>query len=324
MQRDGDGNAVRRGGNADFIVGRGHLDGQADDLPRRGQPLHHHRQRERQQLRGLQRRNVEARAYRGDLRIREYAQQTGKPAVEGIECFAGLQHRADRQHILDHLGRTDTGQRALMVAVGHRRGDLEDRIRRRVLKLADGYLEIGRSSRFPAPGPARLRIPAPDRARPRGSAIARPAATTRGGSDPAAPKHCLRPEMVRAGGTAGGPDRRCAAAPPRRFRARSCAIVRARRWQPWCLRPVRWRVRTPASAAPAPAAEAARDSLSAARSMSGSCARYGCVLRSDGNRRPPVIIKAPALRSRLGTTQKAPSRARPQPAALRLPALTKN
>ena len=59
VQRDGDGNAVGRGGDADFIVGRRHLDGEADDLPGRGQPLHDQRQRERQQLRRLQRGNVE-------------------------------------------------------------------------------------------------------------------------------------------------------------------------------------------------------------------------------------------------------------------------
>ena len=54
VQRDGDGDAVGRRGDADFVVGRGHLDGKADDLPRRGQPLHDQRQRERQQLRRLQ------------------------------------------------------------------------------------------------------------------------------------------------------------------------------------------------------------------------------------------------------------------------------
>ena len=43
VQRDGDGDAIGGGGNADFVVGGGHLDGKADDLPWRGQPLHHQR-----------------------------------------------------------------------------------------------------------------------------------------------------------------------------------------------------------------------------------------------------------------------------------------
>ena len=203
----------------------------------------------------------------------------GKPSVEGFQRLAGLQNRADRQQILDHLGRTDAGQRALLVAV-HRRGDLADRIRRGALELADRRFELADVpvSRI-RPAPPRIR--APDRARRRGSAIARPAATTRGGSGPAVPENCPRRETAPADGTAAAPDRRCAAAPPRRFRARSCAIARARSWRPRRLRRVRWRARTPASATPATAAEAARDNLSAARSMSGSCARLQlCVART--------------------------------------------
>src|SRR6266404_9056124 len=89
VQLDGDGNAVGRCGNTDLIVGRGHLDGEADDLPRRGQPLHDQRQRERQQLRRLQRGDVERGTYRRDVRVREYPQETGNPTVEGVERFAG-------------------------------------------------------------------------------------------------------------------------------------------------------------------------------------------------------------------------------------------
>ena len=77
VQRDGDGNSVRGRGDADFIVGRGHLDGEADDLPRRAEPLHDQRQREGQHLRGLQHRNVERGGDRGDLRIRENPQLAG-------------------------------------------------------------------------------------------------------------------------------------------------------------------------------------------------------------------------------------------------------
>ena len=40
VQRDADGDAVGSGGNPDFVVRRGHLDGEADDLPGRAQPLH--------------------------------------------------------------------------------------------------------------------------------------------------------------------------------------------------------------------------------------------------------------------------------------------
>ena len=67
MQRDRDGDAVGRRGHAKLVVGCRHLDGETDDLPRRGQPLHDQRQRERQQLRRLQRGNVQRRAGRGDL-----------------------------------------------------------------------------------------------------------------------------------------------------------------------------------------------------------------------------------------------------------------
>ena len=110
------------------------------------------------------------------------------------------------------------------------------------------------------------------------------------------------------------PDRLSAAAPPRlpRSRARPCAIARARRWRRRCLRRARWRARTPASAAPAPEAGAGRDSPSAARSMSGSCARYGCVCSRTSKRAPPVIIKVSALRSRLGMMKSGAAWCRPK------------
>ena len=156
MQRDGDGDAVGRRGNADFVVGRGHLDGEADDLPWRGQPLHDQRQRERQHLRRLQGGNVERGGDRGDLRIREHPQVAGQLAVEAVQRFAGLQHRADRQQVLDHVGGTDAGQRALLVAAGRGRGDLEDRIGRGELELADRHFDTGCRSGFPYPGQRRF------------------------------------------------------------------------------------------------------------------------------------------------------------------------
>ena len=143
VQRDGDGNAVGRRGDANFIVGGRHLDGEADDLPWRGQPLHHQRQRERQQLRRLQRGNVERRASPRRSGNRETPAWLGQPAAEGFQRLAGLQHRADRQQILDDIGRADTGQRTLLVVAGHRRGDLDDRIRRGELELADRGFEAG-------------------------------------------------------------------------------------------------------------------------------------------------------------------------------------
>ena len=157
------------------------------------------------------------------------------------------------------LGGPIAGQRALLSPPRSRRGDLDDRVRRGVLELADRDFEIGRRSGFPHLVQRGFEFPRLHRARRRGSAIAIPAAARRGGSDPAAPEHCLRPETARAGGTAAGPDRRCAAAPPRRSRARSCAIVRARRWRRWCLRPVRWR--------------ASNSRISSACACGGSCAR---------------------------------------------------
>ena len=144
VQRDGDGDAIGGGGNADFVVRPGHLDGQADDLPWRGQPLHHQRQRERQQLRRLQGGEVERSAYHHDLLIRKHPQVAGKPAAEGVERFAGLQDERDRQQIRDHIGRTDAGQRALLVAALHRRGNLEDCISGCELQFADRRFEIGR------------------------------------------------------------------------------------------------------------------------------------------------------------------------------------
>ena len=89
----------------------------------------------------------------GSAEFRKFA---GKPAAEAVQCFAGLQDRADRQHILDHIGRTDAGQRARLVAAAHRRGNLEDRIRRGELEFADRSLKTGRRSGFPHQGQRRF------------------------------------------------------------------------------------------------------------------------------------------------------------------------
>ena len=208
----------------------------------------------------------------------------GSRLAQRIQRFARPQHRADRQQVLDHIGRTDAGQRALLVVARHRRRDLDDRLGRGELEFARGGFETGRRAGLPDPGQRRLEFARRLGRAVADRAIARPAAARRGGSGPAAPANCLRPGTARAGGTSAAPDRRCAAAPRRlpRRRARPCAIARARRWRPQRPRRARWRARTPASAAPAPAAGAARDSPSAARSMSGSCARcgYACVART--------------------------------------------
>jgi len=63
--------------------------------------------------------------YRPDLRIRQYPQVAGKPAAEAVQCFTGLQDRGDRQHIVDHIGRSDAGQFTRLVAAAHGRGNLE-------------------------------------------------------------------------------------------------------------------------------------------------------------------------------------------------------
>ena len=70
VQSDRDGHAIGRRGDADLVVGRRHLDREADDLPRRDQALHHHRQREGKQLWRLQRGNVERRGHGADPVLR--------------------------------------------------------------------------------------------------------------------------------------------------------------------------------------------------------------------------------------------------------------
>src|ERR1700675_8239 len=118
--------------------------------------------------------------------------------------------------------------------------------------------------------PASLHIRAPARARRRGPATAIPATAMSDKYGRAAP-NCLRQETDPVGGTAGPPPRRCAAlnlprdplrlpqvlAPP--GLGRLDATVRAPVSRSWSPRRVRWRARTPASAAPATAAEAVRD-----------------------------------------------------------------
>ena len=137
MQRDGHGNAVGCRRDPDLVVGCRHLDGEADDLPRRGQPLHDQRQRERQHLRRLQSGNVERGADCGDLRIRENLDVAGKPSAESIQRLAGLKNGGDRQQVVDHVRRADTDQRALLVAAGRGRSDVEDCARRGEPQPAD-------------------------------------------------------------------------------------------------------------------------------------------------------------------------------------------
>src|SRR5207245_4096477 len=134
--------------------------------------------------------------------------------------------------------------------------------------------------------------------------MAIPPAARGGGPGPAVPRHCRRPGTARSDGTTAAPDRRCAETHHLhlRRRGRSCAALRALSWRRSDLRRVRWRARTPASAAPAIEAEAVRDIPSAVRSMFGSCARYAhSVARTTTEKAClPAIIDAAALRSRLG------------------------
>ena len=223
----------------------------------------------------------------------------GKPSVEGVERFAGLQNRADRQQVLDHI-RADRRGPARACRRRRRRNKLADRIRRRALEFARPRPRDRRMFR-------RLAIRASAASKSRacvGRAVADqplPDRQQRGAADLARPhaENCRRPETVPAGGTAAAPDRRCAAALVLIGSAHDLAqLLEHEGRRPWRLRRARWRARTPASAAPATAAEAARDNLSAARSMSGSCARNARLCCADGKARPPSIIKAPALRSR--------------------------
>ena len=189
---------------------------------------------------------------------------------------------ADRQQILDDIGRADAGQRPLPVVARDRRGDLDDRFGRGELEFAGRGFEAGRRAALPDLGQRRFEC-----ARGLGRAIAAqplPDRQQRRTPDLPGPdrKIALDEKRLERTDTTAAPDRRSADAPRRlpRFRARPCAVARARNWRRRCPRHARWRARTPASAAPATAAGAGRDSPSAARSMSGSCAwcGYACVM----------------------------------------------
>ena len=149
VQRDRDRDAIRRGGHANFIVGRRDLDRQADDLPRRQQPLHDQRQRERQQLRRLQRRYVERGSHRRNLGIAEGTQLARQPAAQRVERFPGPQHSPDRQQILDDIGRADARQHALGILARHRRRDLRDRLACGRLEFAGRGFETGIRTALP-------------------------------------------------------------------------------------------------------------------------------------------------------------------------------
>lgn len=116
VQRHRDGNAIGRRSNAKFIVGGGHPDGKADDLPGRGQPPHHERKRKRQQLRHLQRGNVERGSHRGNLLLAKNPKKTWNAAVDRLECLPRLQDQSDRMQILNGFRRAYSGERAPLVA----------------------------------------------------------------------------------------------------------------------------------------------------------------------------------------------------------------
>ncbi len=219
----------------------------------------------------------------------------GKPTVEGFHRLAGLQQ--PRRSAADPRSRRARRRGpARRLSPPLRRGDLADRIRRGALEFADRDFKRGGCHRCRGPGQRRLEF-----ARLIGRAVADqplPHRQQRSAADLARPhaENCPRPETVPADGTTAAPDRRCAAASARRFRARSCAIAPARSWQPRRLRPARWRARTPASATPATAAEAARDNPSAARSMSGSMRRYARLCCADGKCASTGHHKSPGVK----------------------------
>ena len=95
-------------------------------------------------------------ADRRDLGLAEHPQVARQPAAEGFQRLARLQHRADRQQVLDHVGRTDAGQRALLVAAGHRRDELDDRVGRGELEFADRRFDARGRFRLPGAGQRRF------------------------------------------------------------------------------------------------------------------------------------------------------------------------
>ena len=277
MQRDGDGHAVGRRRDADFVVGCRHPDGETDDLPRRGQPLHHQRQRERQNcgvcsVGTLSASTANSICASAKLRI-DIGSRPPSPSSASRAC--STDPIGSRSSIT--LGATDAGQRALVVTAGWR-GDPEDRICDGEPAACGPPLRAAGRRRPPRSVPTLARIRAPGRAHRRGPTIAIPASARCGGSVPGRvgdiavdQKRLERPEQEPRDILGAAAMLRASASPS--GRARPCAIVPARGWRRRHPRRARSRARTPASAAPALAAEAARDSPSAARSMSGPCAR---------------------------------------------------
>ena len=95
VQGDRDGRTIGRCRDSDLVVGRGDLDGEANDLPRRGHALDHHRQRERQHLRGLEHGDIERSRHRSDLGIAEGAQEARQLFIERAHGLANRQDRAN-------------------------------------------------------------------------------------------------------------------------------------------------------------------------------------------------------------------------------------
>ena len=100
VQRDGNGNAIRRRRHADFVVGGRHLQREPDDLPGCGQPLHNQRKRVRQQQRRLQRGYVERGDHRDYLRLAEHPEVIHPRVAAAFPIEAGLETLDVVQHIL--------------------------------------------------------------------------------------------------------------------------------------------------------------------------------------------------------------------------------
>ena len=218
MQRDGDGDAIGRGGDADLIVGCRHLDGQADDLPWRGQPLHRPATARTAAAAASAATGTLSAAPPRRSGLREDPQIARQPSVERVHALRGP--AAPRRSAAGPRSRPG-GRRGPARAAcrrRHRHGKLDDRIGRGALEACGPRLRLAARLfrlRASAPAPPRIRCawsgrtvadqPLPDR-RQRGAAdLARPTA-----------EHCLRPETVPADGTTAAPDRRCAAARPPR------------------------------------------------------------------------------------------------------------
>ena len=229
MQRHGDGDAIGRGGDADLVVGGRDLDGEADDLPRRRQPLHHQRQRERQHLRRLQGGNVERGASprrSATPRTSANSSAAGRSGCPALRAPARPRRSAAcprsrregrRGHSARCLSPPGAGVAILVIASLRRAGICGPRCRDRT--------RCGLPHLRPAPP----RIPRLARARRRGPAIARSASARRGGSGPAAPANCLRPETapaVRKVSRAGSSVRGRASSSAPRTTLRNCSSTK--------------------------------------------------------------------------------------------------